>query len=95
MFGLFSQTTIIEMPSLNRNEEVTCGDRGTSVTKYNLSQHKSCCSGGAFYCPKCPNFFFKSTDHLNYQIAKQHSEAGPSKAYKCNLCHGKFPGFYA
>ena len=32
---------------------------------------------------------------LNYHIAKQHSAAGPSKTYKCNLCHSEFPGFYA
>ena len=47
------------------------------------------------YCPKCPNFSTKSRDDLNYHIAKQHSAAGPSKTYKCILCHAEFPGFYA
>ena len=28
-------------------------------------------------------------------MAKQHSAAGPSKTYKCQLCHAEFPGFYA
>ena len=28
------------------------------------------CSGGTLYCPKSPNFFTKSRDHLNYHIAK-------------------------
>ena len=83
------------MPSLNRNEKDTCGDCRTSVTNYHLTRHKLRCSGGALYCPKCPNFFTKSTDDLNYHIAKQHSAAGPSKTYKCNLCHAEFPGFYA
>ena len=32
---------------------------------------------------------------LNYHIAKQHSAAGPSKIFKCNLCHAEFSGFYA
>ena len=47
------------------------------------------------YCPKCPNFSTKSRDELNYHIAKQYSAAGPSKTYKCKLCHAEFPGFYA
>ena len=36
-----------------------------------------------------------SQDDLNYHIVKQHSAAGPSKTYKCNLCHAEFPGFFA
>ena len=47
------------------------------------------------YCTQCPNFFNKSRDVLNYHFARQHSAAGPSKTYKCNLCHADFPGFYA
>ena len=47
------------------------------------------------YCTQCPNFFTKSRDDLFYHIAKQHSAAGPSKTYKCKLCHAEFPGFYA
>ena len=46
------------------------------------------------YCPKNSNFYTKSRDDSNYHIAKQHSAAGPSKTYKCNLCHAEFPGFY-
>ena len=83
------------MPALDRNVKVTCENCGTSVTKKHLSRHKSRCSGGALYCPKCPNFSTKSRDDLNYHIAKQHSVAGPSITYKCNLCHAEFPGFYA
>ena len=83
------------MPALDRNVKVTCGNCGTSVTKYHLSRHKSRCSGGTLYCTQCPNFSTKSRDDLNYHIAKQHSAAGPSKAYKCKLCHAELPGFYA
>ena len=86
---------VTEMPALDRNVKVTCENCGTSVTKYNLSRHKSRCSGGPLYCPKCPNFFTKSRDDLNYHIAKQHSAAGPSITYNCKLCHAEFPGFYA
>ena len=83
------------MLALDQNVKVTCGDCGTSVTKYNLSRHKSRCSGGALYCPICPNISTKSRDDLNYHIAKQHSAAGPSKTYNCKLSHAEFPGFFA
>ena len=83
------------MPALDRNVEVTCENCGTSVTKYNLSRHKSRCSGGTLYCTQGPNFSTKSRDDINYHIAKQHSAAGPSKTYKCSLCHVDFSGFYA
>ena len=83
------------MPALDRNVKVTCENCRTSVTKYHLSRHKSRCSGGTLYCTQSPNFSTKSRDDLNYHIAKQHSAAGPSKTYKCNLCHADFPGFYA
>ena len=83
------------MPALDRNVRVTCENCGTSVTKINLSRHKSRCSGGTLYCPKCPNFSTKSRDDLNCHIAKQYSAAAPSITYKCKLCHADFPGFFA
>ena len=75
--------------------KLTCENCGISVTKINLSRHKSRCSGGTLYCPKCLNFSTKSRDDVIYHIAKQHSAAGASKTYNCNLCHAEFPGFYA
>ena len=83
------------MTALDQNAEVACANSGTSVTKKHRSRHKSRCSGGALYCPKCPNFSTKSRDDLTYHIAKQHSIAGPSISYKCKLCHAEIPGFYA
>ena len=83
------------MPALERNIKVTCGVSGNSVTKYNLSQHKSRCSGGALSCLKCPNFSTKSGDDLNYLIAKKHSVPRPSITHKCKLCHAEFTSFYA
>ena len=65
------------MPALDRKVNVTCEKCGTSVTKKHLSRHKSSCSGGTLYCPKCPNFSIKSRDDLNYHIDKKHSAAGP------------------
>ena len=83
------------MPALDLNVQVTCGNCGTSVTKKNLSRHKSRYSGGTLYCPKCPNFFTKSKEDLNYHTAIRHRAAGPSITYKCKLCHAEFTGFYA
>ena len=83
------------MPAWDRNVKITCKNCGTSVTKKHLYRHKLRCSGGALYCPKCPNFSTKSGDDLNYHIAKQQSVAGPSKTYKFKLCLAEFPGFYA
>ena len=83
------------MPALDRNVKVTCENCGTSVTKKHLSRHKKSCSAGTLYCTQCPNFSTLSQDGLKYHTAKQHSAAGPSKAYKCKLCDAEFPGFYA
>ena len=83
------------MPSLNRNEKVTCENCVVQITKYNLARHKKRCSAGTLYCTQCPNFSTLSQDNLNYHIAKQHSAAGPSRTYKCSFCHAEFPGFYA
>ena len=67
------------MPSLNRNEKITCENCGVQITKLNLARHKKSCSAGTLYCTQCPNFSTKSRDDLNYHIATQHSAAGPSK----------------
>ena len=83
------------MPSLNRNEKVTCENCGVQITKYNLARHKKRCSAGTLYCTQCPNFSTLSQDDLNYHIAKKHSVPRPSITYKCKLCHAEFPGFYA
>ena len=83
------------MPALDRNVKGTCENCVTSVTKRNLSRHKSRCSGGALYCSKRPNFSTTSRDGLNYHIPKKHSVPKPSITYKCKLCHAEFTGFYA
>ena len=72
-FRLICQTPNIEMPSLNRNEKVTCENCGTQTTKLNLARHKKSYSAGTLYCTHCPNFSTKSQSDLNYPIAKKHS----------------------
>ena len=83
------------MPPLNRKIKVTCGNCGTSVTKPHLSRHKSRCSGGTLYCPKCPNFSTKSRDDLNYHIAKKHATPRVNSTHKCKICFKEFSGFYS
>ena len=82
------------MPALDRNVKATCGNCGTSVTKNQLSRHKSCCSGGTLYCAKCPNFCTKSGDGINYHIVQKHSGAGPKNNHTCKECSFDFPSFF-
>ena len=83
------------MPSLNRNEKVTCENCGTQITKLNLARHKKSCFAGTLYCTQCSSFFTKSQKDLNYHIAKKHSATEPDVTFKCKLCYQEFPGFYA
>ena len=83
------------MPSLVRKEKVACEHCGTQVTINNIVRHERRCSAGTLNCSQCPNSSTLSQDNLIYHIAKQHSVAGPSKTYKCKLCHAEFSGFYA
>ena len=83
------------MPSLNRNEKVTCAKCGTQTTKPNLARHKKSCSAGTLYCTQFPNFSTKSQIDLIYHIAKKHSAPEPDITFKSKLCYAEFPGFYA
>ena len=83
------------MPSLNRNEKVTCENCGTQTTKLNLERHKKRCPVGTLYCTHCPNFSTKSQNDLNYHFAKKHSAPKPEVTFKCKLCYQELTGFYA
>ena len=83
------------MPALDRNVKVTCGSCGTSVTTNQLSRHKSRCSGGTLYCPKCPIFCTESRDDLNYHVVKKHAIPREKIPHKCKICFKEFSGFYA
>ena len=83
------------MPALDRSVKVTCGNCGTSVTKNHLSRHKSRCSGGTMYCPKCPNSSTKLRDNLNHHIAKKHSSSEAENNHTCKESSIEFPSFYS
>ena len=92
---LFCQTTIIEMPSLIRNEKITCENCDNQTTRNNIVRHKKRCSVGTLYCTQCPNFSTKTQNDLNYHIAKKHSTSKLEVTFKCKLCYAEFPGCYA
>ena len=94
-FRQLCQTPIIEMPSLNRNEKVTCENCCTQTTKLNLARHKKSCSAGTLSCIQCPNFSTKFQSDLNCHIAKKHSAPKPDNTFKCKLCYQESPGLYA
>ena len=77
------------MPSLNRNEKVTCENCGT---KSNLARHKKKCSFGTLYCTKCPSISTKSRTDLNFHNAKKHIAPKLDVTFECKLCYKEFPG---
>ena len=83
------------MPALDRNVKVTCENCGTSVTKQKISRHKSSCSGGIMYCPKCPSCSTKSRDDLIYHFAKKHSVPKLSISTSVNYVTQNLPVFFA
>ena len=83
------------MPSLNRNQKVTCDNCGTQNTKLNLARHEKNCSACILFCTQCPNFSTKFQNDLNYRIAKKHSAPKPDVTFKCTLCYQEFPGLHA
>ena len=83
------------MLGLDRNVKITCEKCRTSVKKQQLPRLKLRCSVGKLYCPKCPNFFTKSGDDLNYHFAKKHAKPRVKNTHKCKICIEEFPGFYA
>ena len=89
------QTPTFEMPSLNRNEKLTCKNCGTQTTKLNLARRKKRCSVATLFCTQCPSFSTKSQSDLDYHFAKKHSVPKPDVTFECPLCYQEFPGFYA
>ena len=84
-FRLLCQTSIIEKPSLNRHEKVTCESCGTQTTKLNLARHKKRCSAATLYCTQYPKFSTKTQIDLNYHISKKHSAPKPDVTFKGKL----------
>ena len=82
------------MPSLNRNENVTCDNCGTQTTKFILAGHHNKCSAGTLYSTQCPSISTKSQNDLNYHIAMKQSAPKADVTFKCKISYEKFRGFY-
>ena len=83
------------MPSLIREEKITCENCGTQTTRNNIVPLRKRCSVGKLYCTHCPNFSTKPQNDLNYHIAMKHSVPKLDVTLKCKHCYQKFPGLYA
>ena len=73
---LNSYWTNITMPALDRNLPVKCTKCEKIVVKKHMARHKQSCDSGTLSCPKCPNFFTKKKEDLNYHLAKHHPPKG-------------------
>ena len=82
-FRLICQPTIIEMPSIIRNEKITCENWGTQTTRKTFVRQKKRCSHGILYCTHCPNLSTKSQNDLNYHM---HGAPKTDVTFKCKLC---------
>ena len=83
------------MPALDRNLPVKCTKCEKMVAKYNLARHKKSCDSGTLSSPKCPNFFTKKKEDLNYHLAKHHAPKDVKLSTVCTVCLEEFPSFYS
>ena len=61
------------MPALDRNLPVKCTKCEKMVVKKHMARNKQSCDSGTLSCLKCPNFFTKKKEDLNYHLAKHHA----------------------
>ena len=80
------------MPALDRNLPVKCTKCEKMAVKKHMARHKQSCDSGTLSCPKCPNFFTKKKEDLNYHLAKHHA---PKDVKLSTVCLEEFPSFYS
>ena len=71
------------MPDLDRNLPVKCTKCEKMVVKKHTARHKQSCDKGTLSCHKCPDFFTKKKEDLNYHLAKHHA---PKNAKLSTVC---------
>ena len=81
------------MPALYRNLPVKCPKCKKLVAKCNLARHKKSCDSGTLSCPKCPTFYTKKKEDLNYHLAKHHAPKDIKLSTLCTVCLEEFPIF--
>ena len=60
-----------------------------------MARHKYSCDSGTLSCHKCPNFYTKKKEDLNYSIAKHHAPTDFKLSTVCTVCLEEFPSFYS
>ena len=83
------------MPSLDRNLPVKCSKCEKMVVKQQMARHKKLCDSGTLKCPKCPHFYTKRKEDLNYHLAKHHAPQEKKLSTVCTICLEEFPSFYS
>ena len=83
------------MPSLDRNLPVKCSKCEKMVVKQQMARHKKSCDSGTLKCPKCPHFYTKGKEDLNYHLAKHHAPQEKKLSTVCTICLEEFPSFYS
>ena len=53
------------------------------------------CDSGTFNCPKCPHFYTKRKEALNYHLAKHHTPQDKKLNTVFTICLEEFPSFYS
>ena len=64
------------------------------VVKQQMARHKKSCDSGTFNCPKCPHFYTKRKEDLNYHLAKHHAPQDKKLNTVCTICLEESPSFY-
>ena len=73
------------MPSLNRNEEVKCGDCGIINVRQDVARHRKRCEKLKEHkCPNC-HFYTKSKEEMGDHVAKKHAEPSSKQSTVCPL----------
>ena len=83
------------MPSLDRNVPVKCAKCEKMVVKQQMARHKKSCDSGTLKCPKCPHFYTKGKEDLNYHLAEHHAPQKKKLSTVCSICLEEFPSFYS
>ena len=90
----FVSSSTKTMPSLDGNLSVKCTKCNKMVVKKNMPRHKKSCDSGTLFCPKCPHFYTKKREDLNYHIAKHHNPKDTKLSTICTVFLEEFPSFY-
>ena len=83
------------MPSLDRNLPVKCSKCEEMVVKQQMARHKKSCDSGTLKCPKCPHFYTKRKEDLNYHLDKHHAPQEKKLSTVCTICLEEFPSSYS